>query len=234
MRAEQEFSGSQSPSSLRKLSELAEQSARCTLACCGAVATVTDGSADRPAATHPDLAGLVAVQLATGEGPVPAALDAGEPVHTEDLLDEDRWPEYRAAALDSGVRACVTLPFRRAGLAVTISLFSFRPGTLGAAAHGPVTVLGDMAAAGMVRDRRYMAALSEVGQLENALRSRPVIDQASGILMHVLGCGADEAFATLRRISQRTNRKLADVAEAVVRTRGLGLERDLSLLAEGP
>ncbi|WP_308409593.1 ANTAR domain-containing protein [Streptomyces sp. A3M-1-3] len=79
-----------------------------------------------------------------------------------------------------------------------------------------------MAAAGMVRDRRYIAALSEVGQLENALRSRPVIDQASGILMHVLGCDADDAFGTPRRISQRDNRKLADVAEAVVRTRGLG------------
>ncbi|WP_455351629.1 ANTAR domain-containing response regulator [Streptomyces sp. SYSU K217416] len=233
MRAEQDYTGSESPTSVRKLSELAEQSARCTTTCCGAVATVTDGGADRPAATHPDLAGLVAVQLAIGEGPVPDALGAGEPVHTADLLDEDRWPRYRAAALDAGVRACVTLPFRRPGLAVTISLFSFRAGSLGAAARGPVTALGDLAAAGMVRDRRYIAALCEVGQLENALRSRPVIDQASGILMHVLGCDAEAAFGTLRRISQRSNRKLADVAEAVVRNRGRGLERDLALLADG-
>ncbi|MFD9908532.1 ANTAR domain-containing response regulator [Streptomyces sp. NPDC059063] len=225
--------GPESTLPARRLSELAEQAVRCTTACCGAGATVSDGGEELPTAvTHPDLAGLVSVQLRSGDGPIPAAQEQGEPVDAEDLLHDDRWPEYRALALDSGVRASVTLPFKRSGLTLTISLFSFRPGTLDDAVCGPAQALGDLATAGLVRDRHYRAALTELDHLGEALRTRPVVDQACGIVMHVLSCDADEAFTLLRRISQRTNRKLSEVAAALVRTRGRGLERDLATLAE--
>ncbi len=215
----------------RRLSELVEQAVRCTSDCCGASSLVAEPAAERPAAvTHPDLAGLVAVQLRSGNGPIPAALERGEPVGSADLLRDERWPEYRAVALDSGVRSSVTLPFRRSGLTVTLSLYSFRPGALEDAAHGPVHALGDFAADCLVRDRSYRAALTELDQLGTALRSRPVVDQACGIVMHVLGCDADAAFGVLRRISQGTNRKLSDVAAGVVGRRGRGLERDLAAL----
>ncbi|MFE0250855.1 ANTAR domain-containing response regulator [Streptomyces sp. NPDC059010] len=220
----------------RRLSELTEQAVRCTTDCCGASSMVSESlvsevGAERPrAVTHPDLAGLVAVQLRSGDGPIPDALERGEPVDSADLLHDERWPQYRAAALDSGVRASVTLPFRRSGLTVTLSLYSFRPGTLENASHGPVHALGEFAASCLVRDRSYRAALTELDHLGTALRSRPVVDQACGIVMHVLGCDADAAFGVLRRISQGTNRKLADVASGVVSRRGRGLERDLAAL----
>ncbi|MGR6973782.1 ANTAR domain-containing response regulator [Streptomyces cynarae] len=220
----------------RRLSELVEQVARCTPGCCGAGTTVVEGGVeggtDRPAAvTHPDLAPLVTVQLRSGDGPIPAALESGEPVEAYDLLREERWPEYRALALDAGVRSSVTIPFRRSGLAVTLSLYSFRPGALKGAPHGPARVLGDLAVGCLVRDRSYRAALTELDQLGAALRSRPVVDQACGIVMHVLGCDAETAFQVLRRISQGANRKLADVAAGVVDKRGRGLERELLSLA---
>lgn len=224
----------------RRLSELVEQAVRCTADACGASSVVTDtgnGTApgagpERPAAvTHPDLAGLVAVQLRSGDGPIPAALAGGAPVDSADLLSERRWPEYRAVALDSGVRSSVTLPFRRSGLTVTLSLYSFRPGTLEDTPYGPVRALGDLAATCLVRDRSYGAALTELEQLGTALRTRPVVDQACGIVMHVLGCDADDAFAVLRRISQGTNRKLSEVAAHVVARRGRGLEGELVSLS---
>ncbi|MCX5052730.1 MULTISPECIES: ANTAR domain-containing response regulator [unclassified Streptomyces] len=215
----------------RRLSELVEEAVRCTVDCCGASGLVAEGGSERPAAvSHPDLAPLVAVQLQSGDGPIPAALEHGEPARSPDLLREDRWPDYRALALDSGVRSSVTLPFRRAGLAVTLSLYSFRPGALEDAPHGAVRALGDLAMTCIVRDRSYRAALTELDQLGTALRSRPLIDQACGIVMHVLGCDADDAFGVLRRISQVSNRKLSDVASAVVERRGRGLERDLAAL----
>lgn len=224
--------GPESASAARRLSALAEQSARCAPACCGAVATLTEGGTERRAsATHPDLAALASVQLASGDGPIPAALDTGEQVDAEDLLTEVRWPGYRAVALESGVRSSVTLPFSQQGIEVTVSLYSFRPGALDGAALGPAAVLGEEATAGLLRDRRYNAALAELEQLETALRSRPVIDRATGIVMHVLGCDAEGAFAVLRRISQHTNNKLAEVADGVVRARGRGLERELAALA---
>ncbi|MEU6357773.1 hypothetical protein ABZ896_52225 [Streptomyces sp. NPDC047072] len=113
----------------RRLSALVEQAARCTADCCGAGSMVVDGADDeRPAAvTHPDLSALVSVQLCSGDGPIRTALAGGEPADSADLLREERRPEYRAVALDSGVRSSVTLPFRRS----TLTLYSFRPGTLG-------------------------------------------------------------------------------------------------------
>lgn len=215
----------------RRLSELAEQAVRCTTACCGASSMMTEPGPELPTAvTHPDLAGLVAVQLRSGDGPIPAALEHGRPVDSPDLLRDERWPEYRAMALDSGVRSTVTLPFRRSGLTVTLSLYSFRPGALENAPHGPARALGEFAASCLVRDRSYRAALTELDHLGTALRSRPVVDQACGIVMHVLGCDADTAFGVLRRISQGTNRKLSDVASGVVSKRGRGLERNLAAL----
>ncbi|MEU6673150.1 ANTAR domain-containing protein [Streptomyces sp. NPDC046853] len=229
---EPDLAGPESAMPGRRLSELAEQAVRCTSACCGAGTTVSEGGSEHPAAvTHPDLAGLVSVQLRSGDGPIPAAQERGAPVQTGDLLRDERWPEYRAMALDSGVRSSITLPFQRAGLTVTLSLFSFRPGALDDVRHGPAQALGDLATTGLVRDRRYRAALTELDHLGTALRTRPVIDQACGIIMHALACDADKAFTMLRRISQTTNRKLGDVAAAVVQTRGRGLERDLSRLA---
>ncbi|MFG2717680.1 ANTAR domain-containing response regulator [Streptomyces sp. NPDC048416] len=232
MLPEPEHQEPETTTTARRLSLLAEQSARSVPACCGAVATISESGPERRiTATHPDLAPLVSLQLACGDGPVPSALDAGEPVDIEDLLTEDRWPGHRALALASGVRSCVTLPFRRSGIEVTVSLYGYRPGSLKGIARGPVGILAKETVTGLVRDRRYRAALAEVEQLEAALRSRAVIDQASGIVMHVLGCEAETAFGILRTISQRTNRKLAEIADAVVRTKGRGLEAELTAVA---
>ncbi|MEU0371692.1 GAF and ANTAR domain-containing protein [Streptomyces sp. NPDC006283] len=214
----------------RDLSDFTEAAMRCVDTCCGAATTVTDGTSERrAAATHPDLTALISVELDSGDGPTSSALNSGEPVAAADLLGEERWPEYRAAALDSGIRSSVTMPFRRGDVEMTLSLYSFHPGTFAHLAHHPVIVLGEQFAQGLVRDHFYRAALAQVNQLETALDSRAVIDQASGILMHALGCGPAEAFDLLRRFSQRSNRKLSAVAEEIVRSRGHGLKRQQPL-----
>ncbi|GGW39827.1 ANTAR domain-containing response regulator [Streptomyces xantholiticus] len=209
----------------RDLSDFSEAAMRCVETCCGAAITVADGSSERrAAATHPDLTTLLSVELDSGEGPMSSALDTGEPVTAADLLGEERWPDYRAAALDSGIRSSVTMPFSHSEVEVTLSLYSFRPGAFVHLTHHPVLVLGEQFAQQLVRDHHYRAALAQVNQLETALDSRAVIDQASGILMHALGCGPDDAFDVLRRFSQRTNRKLSAVAEEIVRSRGRSLK----------
>ncbi|HEX5568779.1 MAG TPA: ANTAR domain-containing protein [Streptomyces sp.] len=217
-------------SSSRSLARLAEHVVRCTPGCCGAAATAHTGrewGEEPTAVTHPDLSALITLQWETGDGPIPHALRTGRPAGADDLLLADRWPRYRARALDMGLRSSATLPYRRDELALTITVLGFRPHSLAEAAGGPAALLGDLAATGLARDRRYREALAEVEQLDRALHSRPVVDQACGIVMYVLGCDAQEAFSLLRRISQHTNRKLSDLARALVRTRGHGLEREL-------
>ncbi|MDH2390237.1 GAF and ANTAR domain-containing protein [Streptomyces sp. HNM0663] len=216
----------------RELSQFTREAMQCADASCGAVATLTGEGGDlRTTATHPDLTALLSVEMASGEGPTPAALDAGETVSAQDLLTEERWPDYRAVALDSGLRSSVTMPFSRDELDVTLSLYSFRPRAFGEGVQQSVHLLGEYFAEGLARDHSCRAALAEVDQLETALESRAVIDQACGIVMHVTEGDAREAFGILRRISQRTNRKLAEVADEVVRRRGRGLEAELRALA---
>ncbi|MEC4016970.1 ANTAR domain-containing response regulator [Streptomyces sp. H27-D2] len=220
-------------SAVRSLAQLAEQAVRYNPQCCGASATArSEGGAEPPmAVTHPDLSPLVVVQWECGEGPIPAALDTGLPVGAEDLLMDHRWPEYRAEALEAGIRSSATLPYHHDGLTVTVTLYGFRPGVIGEKTRSVTALLGDLATTGLARERRYRAALAEVDQLDTALRTRPVVDQACGILMYVLECDADAAFDILRRMSQRTNRKLSDLAQALVRTRGRGIEAELTRLA---
>ena len=57
---------------------------------------------------------------------------------------------------------------------------------------------------------------AEVAHLRAAMASRPVIDQAKGMLMATHGIGPDDAFAKLKDASMRSNRKLHDIAEAMV------------------
>lgn len=214
------FGGTEDASPRRRLTRMAELFPQCVPECCGATATLTTDDERTSAASHPDLAELAAVQLRTGEGPIPQAMRTNEPAHVTDVLCVDDWPTYRAVALDTGVRSSATLPFRRSGMTVTVTVYRFQPGKMRQATETPLALLGELLTSLVVHDRRYEKALVAVDQMDAAMRSRPIVDQACGILMHATGCDAEEAFATLRRISQQANEKLVDVAKNVVETRG--------------
>jgi AmiR/NasT family two-component response regulator len=62
----------------------------------------------------------------------------------------------------------------------------------------------------------YWAALELSEQLNDAMRSRAVIEQAKGVIMATAGCNADAAFDLLREQSQSENRKLRDIAQDIV------------------
>lgn len=66
------------------------------------------------------------------------------------------------------------------------------------------------------QERKLVELARSVSQLEHALRSRSVIDQAIGVLMAQEKCTAEAAFDLLRRHSQNSNRKLRDVAADVI------------------
>jgi len=72
------------------------------------------------------------------------------------------------------------------------------------------------ASVALVNAATYAGAMEQVSQMQQAMTSRAVIEQAKGILMAGRRCGADEAFGILRDLSSSSNRKLRDVAQAVV------------------
>lgn len=171
------------------------------------------------AATHPDLAELADLQLDLGRGPLVAAADEGLPVSCPDTLAETRWPEYAAAALRRSVRCSVHLVRELPRGALVLSLFGVRPGVLDVQSNPMADTLAAFGGAMVTNATAYGQAQRTASQLKDAVVARSVVDQAKGVLMHALGCDADDALRRLRQESQRRHIKVTEVAAEVVARR---------------
>jgi len=210
----------------RSLSQITELAASQVGGCVAANVTVwRHGEVTATASSHPEPARLVDVQLTSGRGPLIEAAVTGGPVTCPDTLAEGRWPEFAAAALAIGIRSIVVLTYQGQDL-VTLSLLSTRPRAIDLdqlqlaelrAAYGGALV-------GAVADYGDSRRLAD--QLRNAASSRAVVDQAKGILMHALGCSADDALERMRQVSQRTNLRATEVAQRVIDAHTSPADRD--------
>lgn len=205
----------------RSLNRLAELAAWQVPSCSGAHAAVwRDGEPISTAATHPDLAELADLQLATGQGPLVEAARDGVAVTCPDTLTEARWPGFAEAALRRGVRCSVHLVRELPRGALVLSLFGVRPGVLDAESTPMADMLAAFGGAMLANATAYHQAQRTASQLKDAVVARSVVDQAKGILMHALGCDAGEALRRLRQESQRRHVKVTDVATEVLAAYG--------------
>jgi hypothetical protein len=205
----------------RSLNQLVAQAARQVPGCSGAAAVLWRGGEPAAvAASHPSLPELIEVQVRTGSGPLLEALGAGEPAGCPDTLDERRWPEYASAALRQGVRCSLSLAHASGGEAVCLSMFGARPRTLGQDSIAVAARLLAFGGAVVGIASEYGEARRTARQLRDAADSRAVVDQAKGVLMHALGCTAEEALQRMRQASQARNMKVTDVATRIIDSRG--------------
>jgi hypothetical protein len=137
-------------------------------------------------------------------------------VSCADTLAEKRWPEFASAALLRGVRCSVTMVRAAAPVAITLTLFAARPGVLNADQVAMAQLLVAFGGTMMGNASTYGDSQRTARQLRDAAESRAVVDQAKGILMHALGCTADEAFARMREVSQRRHVKVTEVAKTII------------------
>ena len=200
----------------RSLSQLSALAAAQVPGCAAANITVwRDGELVSQAASHPEPSRLVAMQVASGRGPLIDAITDGLPIVCADTLTETRWPAFAAAALRIGVRSAVTLS-RTGDVVIALSLFGLRP----RAVESDQLQLAELLVAyggalvGAVSD--YDESRRVATQLRDAADARAVVDQAKGILMHALGCTADEALDRMRAVSQRNNLRATEVARRVI------------------
>jgi GAF domain-containing protein len=159
-------------------------------------------------------------QYAVSEGPCLHTLDTGQPVSIADADVEGRWPNYLATARTQGLRCSLSLPLTILGeTAGAMNNYGFdKPGTFTDPVRHRCEVFAGQAS-GALQLVLGQARDSELrDQLEQALSSRTVIDQAIGILMGRQRCTADEAFDLLRRRSQGSQHKLRDVAADLITT----------------
>ena len=203
----------------RSLSKLAELAVRQVPGCAAAHATIwRDGELTAVAASHPDPAELVDLETRTGPGPLITAVRDGRPVSCRDALDEERWPWWAAEALRRGLRSSVHLVRKSSSTALVLALFGVRPGALDADGVPMAEMLARFGSTVFANSLAYGQAQRTATQLKDSVAARAVTDQAKGILMHALGCDADEALRYLRRESQRRHVKVTEVAARVIAT----------------
>ncbi|WP_169738795.1 GAF and ANTAR domain-containing protein [Jiangella gansuensis] len=159
-----------------------------------------------------------AEQYGAGRGPCLEALQTGSIVEVPDQMSDPRWPGYREQAIAQGVRSSLSLPLIvDSGPVGAMNLYGFdRPQSFDPDTRHRAEIFAAQASTTLALALRQLAQAELAEQLEQALSSRTVIDQAIGILMAEQRCSADDAFAVLRTHSQNNNRKLRDVAEALV------------------
>jgi transcriptional regulator with GAF, ATPase, and Fis domain len=157
-------------------------------------------------------------QLQNDQGPCLDCFRTGEPVAAPDLTTaQQRWPQFAAAARQAAFAAVHALPMRlRSQVIGALNLFQATPGAL---SHQDVRVdqaLADVATIGLLQERstRRSEVLHE--QLQGALNSRVVIEQAKGKLAERLGLDMDQAFAVLRSYARDGNLRLSDLAQSFI------------------
>jgi GAF domain-containing protein len=156
-------------------------------------------------------------QLQNDQGPCLDCYRSGHPVSVPDLSAvEARWPRFTPEARRRGFTAVVALPMRlRQNIIGALNLFSTGPG-LDPADTQIAQALADVATIGILQHRAQRQSDTVVTQLQTALNSRVLIEQAKGILAERLGLGMNEAFSALRRHARAQHRHLSELAQAVV------------------
>ncbi len=157
-------------------------------------------------------------QLQNDQGPCLDCFRTGRPVAAADLAAEaPRWPRFAAAAQQAGFAAVQALPMRlRDQVIGALNLFRAVPGAFDPADIRIGQALADVATISLLHERsmRHSDTLNE--QLQTALNSRVIIEQAKGKLAERLGLDTDQAFSVLRDHARTRNLRLSDVALAFI------------------
>ena len=160
---------------------------------------------------------LEELQIEHGEGPCVEAFEAKTLVDTEDLAAEDRWPNFRPAALQRGLRAVLAspIPYNQHAIGVVV-VFSAKAHPWSPEGELALVAFTDLAALTIANTMQSEQRGELASQLQRALDARVVIEQAKGALVAQEGVSEQEAFERLRRQARSQRRRVVEVAEEVM------------------
>ena len=173
----------------------------------------------RVAAASSEKASLLELfQLQNDQGPCLECFRTGRPVTATDLTSAaEQWPRFAQAATQAGFRTVEALPMRlRDQVIGALNLFRAESGPFDPAELRIAQALADVATIGLLHERNVRRRETVAEQLQAALNSRVVIEQAKGKLAERLSIDMDRAFAMLRDYARTTNQHLTDVARDFV------------------
>jgi GAF domain-containing protein len=156
-------------------------------------------------------------QLQSDQGPCLDCFRSGRPVAAVDLGADRRWPRFAAAAGQAGFTAVQALPMRlRDQVIGALNLFRSTPGAFDPASVRIGQALADVATIGLLHERSMRRSDTLNEQLQTALNSRVIIEQAKGKLAERLGIDVNQAFTLLRDQARDRNQRLSDLARAFI------------------
>jgi GAF domain-containing protein len=151
------------------------------------------------------------------EGPGVTAAETAHTVWSGSLGGEQSWPRFGPRSGRLGVHSALTLPLMVSGRVVgAMTVYARAKDSFDEDAARVGEVFAKPAAVAVHNARILDDALTLTDQLQTALLTRPVIDQAIGIIRSRTGRSTSESFDQLRTMSQAEHRKLATVAERIV------------------
>jgi transcriptional regulator with GAF, ATPase, and Fis domain len=170
------------------------------------------------AATSEQARFLEVLQLQADSGPCLDCYRTGQPVNVDDLTARGgRWPALANTARHGGYGAVHAIPLRFQEQTLgAMNLFSIEPGGLGATDHKITQALAEVATVAILGQRTIRHSGEVAEQLQVALTSRVLIEQAKGMLAQQGGLAMAAAFAVLRQHARRTNQRVTEAARAVV------------------
>ena len=157
-------------------------------------------------------------ELQAQEGPCLDCHRSGRPVSVPDLATAgSRWPRFAPEARAAGFVAVQALPMRLRGTVVgALNLFRAQPGEMSPADLGVAQALTDVATIAILHHRASREAQVLNEQLNLALNTRIVVEQAKGMLAEALNLDMEAAFAVLRGHARRHNVRLAELAHRII------------------
>lgn len=157
------------------------------------------------------------IQYRLGEGPCISAAAEGRTMRSGSLGGDTRWPRFGPRAGRLGVHSVLSLPLITPGGVVgAMNVYAHAKEAFDAKSEESGELFAAPAAISVLNAQILTQSQRLVTQLQAALTSRPIVDQAVGILRSRSGDTAAEAFQRLRAISQTEHTKLTEVAAAVV------------------
>jgi GAF domain-containing protein len=161
------------------------------------------------------------MQLGHGGGPCVECFMTGVPVAIPDIeAARDRWALFCDAALAQGFHALHAVPLRLRDQTIgSLNLFRDQPGELGEFDLAAAQALADVATIGILQERAVRESDLITEQLQRALDSRVIIEQAKGVIAYVDDVPVEEAFRRIRGYARDHRRSLVDVAADIVQRR---------------
>lgn len=157
-------------------------------------------------------------ELQSREGPCLDCYRSGLAVVNQDLAEHDgRWPRFTPVAVEAGFLAADAIPMRLRGQVIgALNLFRAETGSLTAADVTVAQALADVATIAILQHRHAAGTAAVNDQLQFALDSRVLIEQAKGMIAEREQMPVTNAFMLLRAHARNHNRRLVDVARDVI------------------